>query len=186
MPIPRRHQNWASTSRKPLRSRWPSGCPGHQRSPEPRCTLTGADTGQIILAIAARDDIGAVLAKTDQEERSGPRRRARRRRSAESGHGPTIRYGDCASAGADDTRYRLDDENHRDTPTPAPRSQVGTVPSAEVAGKVSWKGRLAMRGLRAGDVRAAWVDHASPGSSFTVGGSWCRRSSAARCRCHFG
>jgi lysyl-tRNA synthetase class 1 len=124
-----------------------------------------------------RADIGAVLARyrtkrsdalsadegdEDHEgDEDGPQT---------AGYYPFRPY--CATCGRDDTTVTgFDDETTEITYTCACGAVVGPVPIADVAGKLAWKVDWPMRwAYEHVTFEPAGVDHASPGSSFTVGG----------------
>ena len=132
---------------------------------------SGAYTDQIVLAMRRRADIGAVLgryrtrrpaaadadADDDDEQRGGE-------------YYPFRPY--CATCGRDDTTVTsFDDATTEITYTCACGAAVGPVPIAEVAGKLAWKVDWPMRwAYERVTFEPAGNDHASPGSSFTVGG----------------
>src|SRR5260370_421591 len=78
----------------------------------------------------------------------------------------------CATCGRDDTTVTgFDDRTTEISYTCACGARVGPVPIAEVAGKLAWKVDWPMRwAYERVTFEPAGVDHASPGSSFTVGG----------------
>ncbi|MGH3180929.1 MAG: lysine--tRNA ligase, partial [Streptosporangiaceae bacterium] len=78
----------------------------------------------------------------------------------------------CAACGRDDTTVTaFDDDTTEITYTCACGARVGPVPIAQVAGKLAWKVDWPMRwAYERVTFEPAGVDHASPGSSFTVGG----------------
>jgi len=126
---------------------------------------SGAYTEQIVLAMRRRADIGAVLAQY-RTKRAG----------ADDDEGPqTAVYYPfrpyCATCGRDDTTVTgFDDETTEITYTCACGAVVGPVPIADVAGKLAWKVDWPMRwAYEHVTFEPAGVDHASPGSSFTVG-----------------
>ena len=126
---------------------------------------SGAYAAQIVLAMRRRADIGAVLA----------RYRSRRADADEEGEQRAGEYYPfrpyCASCGRDDTTVTaFDDETTEITYTCACGAVVGPTPIADVAGKLAWKVDWPMRwAYEHVTFEPAGVDHASPGSSFTVG-----------------
>jgi lysyl-tRNA synthetase class 1 len=126
---------------------------------------SGAYAAQIVLAMRRRADIGAVLA----------RYRTRRADADEEGEQRAGEYYPfrpyCASCGRDDTTVTaFDDETTEITYTCACGAVVGPTPIADVAGKLAWKVDWPMRwAYEHVTFEPAGVDHASPGSSFTVG-----------------
>src|SRR5436190_1487466 len=94
----------------------------------------------------------------------------------------------CAACGRDDTTVTgFDDETTEITYTCACGVQVGPVPIAEVAGKLAWKVDWPMRwAYERVTFEPAGVDHASPGSSFTVGGELVTEIFGGEMPLHFG
>ena len=132
---------------------------------------SGAYTEQIVLAMRRRADIGTVLGRyrtkrpgaentdTDEEDEQ---------RAGE--YYPFRPY--CATCGRDETTVTaFDDQTTEITYTCACGAVVGPVPIADVAGKLAWKVDWPMRwAYEHVTFEPAGNDHASPGSSFTVGG----------------
>ena len=126
---------------------------------------SGAYTDQIVLAMRRRADIGAVLARyrtkrTEPDDEDGPNTAV---------YYPFRPY--CATCGRDDTTVTaFDDDTTEITYTCGCGAVVGPVPIADVAGKLAWKVDWPMRwAYEHVTFEPAGVDHASPGSSFTVG-----------------
>ena len=146
---------------------------------------SGAYTEQIITAMRRRADIGAVLARyqtkksadPDDDDPQGAGTRA---------YYPFRPY--CAACGRDDTTVTgYDDETTEISYTCACGAQVGPVPIAEVAGKLAWKVDWPMRwAYERVTFEPAGSTTPRPDPASPSAGSWCRRSSAARCRCTSG
>jgi lysyl-tRNA synthetase, class I len=142
---------------------------------------SGAYTAQIVLAMRRRADIGAVLA----------RYRTRRADADEAEQQPGEYYPFrpyCAACGRDDTIVTaFDDETTDITYTCACGAAVGPTPIADVAGKLAWKVDWPMRwAYEHVTFEPAGVDHASPGSSFTVGGELVTEIFGGEMPLHFG
>jgi lysyl-tRNA synthetase class 1 len=143
---------------------------------------SGAYTEQIVLAMRRRADIGAVLnryrtKRTDADDEDGPQTAV---------YYPFRPY--CATCGRDDTTVTsFDDETTEITYTCACGAVVGPVPIADVAGKLAWKVDWPMRwAYEHVTFEPAGVDHASPGSSFTVGGELVTAIFGGEMPLHFG
>ena len=175
------HQNWAEHFKEPLRESLARLGIRVTEISQTQMYTSGAYTGQIILAMRRRADIGAVLARYQTRRSAEPD--DDEPRNAKGAYYPFRPY--CAVCGRDDTTVTgFDDETTEITYTCACGVQVGPVPIAEVAGKLAWKVDWPMRwAYERVTFEPAGVDHSSPGSSFTVGGELVSRSSAARCRC---
>ena len=147
----------------------------------------GAYAAQIVLAMRRRADIGAVLARyrtrrpaaentdaDDEDERQGAE------------YYPFRPY--CASCGRDDTTVTaFDDETTEITYTCACGAVVGPIPIVDVAGKLAWKVDWPMRwAYEHVTFEPAGADHASPGSSFTVGGELVTAIFGGEMPLHFG
>jgi lysyl-tRNA synthetase, class I len=143
---------------------------------------SGAYTDQIVLAMRRRADIGAVLARyrtkrteaDDEGEQSG------------GAYYPFRPY--CAECGRDDTTVTaFDDQTTEITYICACGVTVGPTPIAEVAGKLAWKVDWPMRwAYEHVTFEPAGMDHASPGSSFTVGGELVTEIFDGEMPLHFG
>ena len=183
-----RDENWAEHFKEPLRESLARLAVLVTEISQTQMYTSGAYTEQIITAMRRRADIGAVLARY-QTRRSAQAAEADDddpRNAGTRAYYPFKPY--CAVCGRDDTTVTgFDDETTEITYTCACGAQVGPVPIAEVAGKLAWKVDWPMRwAYERVTFEPAGVDHASPGSSFTVGGELVTGSSAARCRCTSG
>jgi lysyl-tRNA synthetase, class I len=123
---------------------------------------SGAYTEQIILAMRRRADIGAIIRRyqtkqTDVDE------------EARAGYYPFRPY--CAMCGRDDTTVTaFDDATAEISYTCKCGATVGPVPIDQARGKLVWKVDWPMRwAYERVTFEPAGADHASPGSSFTVG-----------------
>jgi lysyl-tRNA synthetase, class I len=143
---------------------------------------SGAYTDQVVLAMRRRADIGAVLARyrtkrTDADDEG-------EQRGTE--YYPFRPY--CAVCGRDDTTVTaFDDQTTEITYTCACGATVGPAPIAEVAGKLAWKVDWPMRwAYEHVTFEPAGMDHASPGSSFSVGGELVTAIFGGEMPLHFG
>jgi len=160
------HPNWAEHFKAPLRDSLARLGVQVTEISQTQMYTSGAYTAQIVLAMRRRADIGAVLARY-RTRRAG----ADDEDEPQAGeYYPFRPY--CAACGRDDTTVTaFDDQTTEITYTCACGALVGPVPIAEVAGKLAWKVDWPMRwAYEQVTFEPAGVDHASPGSSFTVGG----------------
>jgi lysyl-tRNA synthetase, class I len=127
---------------------------------------SGAYTAQIVTAMRRRADIGAVLARYRTKRAADPDDDEREAAI----YYPFRPY--CSACGRDDTTVTgFDDETTEITYTCACGVREGPTPIAQVAGKLVWKVDWPMRwAYEHVTFEPAGVDHATPGSSFTVGG----------------
>jgi len=165
------HQNWAEHFKEPLRESLARLGVLVTEISQTQMYTSGAYTGQIILAMRRRADIGAVLAKY-QTRRNAQASAAEPDDDDPQNAGTRAYYPFrpyCAVCGRDDTTVTgFDDETTEITYTCACGAQVGPVPIAGVAGKLAWKVDWPMRwAYERVTFEPAGVDHASPGSSFT-------------------
>jgi lysyl-tRNA synthetase, class I len=160
------HDNYADHFKAPLRESLDRLGVQVTEISQTEMYTSGAYAAQIVLAMRRRAEIGAVLARyrtkraEDEDEdgqQTGPQ------------YYPFRPY--CASCGRDDTTVTaFDDETTEITYTCACGAVVGPTPIADVAGKLAWKVDWPMRwAYEHVTFEPAGVDHASPGSSFTVG-----------------
>ncbi len=161
-----RHQNWAEHFKEPLREALARLGVRVTEISQTQMYTSGAYTEQIVTAMRRRADIGAVLAK--YQTRRGAERDDDDPQTAV--YYPFRPY--CAVCGRDDTMVTaFDDQTTEITYTCACGARVGPLPIARVAGKLAWKVDWPMRwAYERVTFEPAGVDHASPGSSFTVGG----------------
>jgi lysyl-tRNA synthetase, class I len=145
---------------------------------------SGAYTDQIVLAMRRRADIGAVLARyrtrrtePDADDEDDPKAAV---------YYPFRPY--CATCGRDDTTVTaFDDDTTEITYTCGCGPVVGPVPIADVAGKLAWKVDWPMRwAYEHVTFEPAGNDHASPGSSFTVGEELVKEIFGGEIPVHFG
>jgi lysyl-tRNA synthetase, class I len=182
------HENWAEHFKEPLRESLARLAVLVTEISQTQMYTSGAYTGQIITAMRRRADIGAVLARY-QTRRSAQAADADDddpRNVGTRAYYPFKPY--CAVCGRDDTTVTgFDDETTEITYTCACGARVGPVPIAEVAGKLAWKVDWPMRwAYERVTFEPAGVDHASPGSSFTVGGELVTAIFGGEMPLHFG
>jgi lysyl-tRNA synthetase, class I len=157
------HPNWAGHFKQPLRESLERLGVLVTEISQTQMYTSGAYTGQIILAMRRRDEIRAVL------------RRYQTKRTADDDEQDTAEYFPfrpyCRKCGRDDTTVTsFNDETTEITYTCGCGYAEGPVPIAEVAGKLAWKVDWPMRwAYERVTFEPAGTDHASPGSSFTVG-----------------
>jgi lysyl-tRNA synthetase class 1 len=163
-----RHPNWAEHFKEPLRESLARLGVRVTEISQTQMYTSGAYTEQIIIAMRRRADIGAVLAKYQTKRSADPDDDDRRSAGARVYY-PFRPY--CPVCGRDDTTVTgFDDQTTEITYTCACGARLGPVPIAEVAGKLAWKVDWPMRwAYERVTFEPAGVDHASPGSSFTVG-----------------
>jgi lysyl-tRNA synthetase, class I len=161
------HPSWAEHFKQPLRESLARMGVRVTEISQTEMYTSGAYTKQIITAMRRRRDIAAVLGKyrtkrSSESDDEDPRR--------ETPYYPFRPY--CMTCGRDDTTVTAyDDETTEITYTCRCGARVGPLPIAEVAGKLAWKVDWPMRWSYEGvTFEPAGVDHASPGSSITVGG----------------
>jgi lysyl-tRNA synthetase class 1 len=178
------HESWAEHFKEPLRESLARLGIRVTEISQTQMYTSGAYTGQIILAMRRRADIGAVLARYQTRRSAEPDDDEPRDGKGE--YYPFKPY--CASCGRDDTTVTgFDDETTEITYTCACGVQVGPVPIAEVAGKLAWKVDWPMRwAYERVTFEPAGVDHSSPGSSFTVGGELVSEIFGGEMPLHFG
>jgi lysyl-tRNA synthetase class 1 len=160
------HENYAEHFKAPLREALDSLGIQVTEISQTEMYTSGAYAAQIVLAMRRRAEIGAVLARyrtrrADDEDEDG--------QQTGREYYPFRPY--CASCGRDDTTVTaFDDQTTEITYTCACGAVVGPTPIADVAGKLAWKVDWPMRwAYEHVTFEPAGVDHASPGSSFTVG-----------------
>jgi lysyl-tRNA synthetase, class I len=176
------HENYAEHFKAPLRDALDRLGVQVTEISQTEMYTSGAYTGQIVLAMHRRADIGAVLGRfrtkrTDADDEG-------EQRGAE--YYPFRPY--CAVCGRDDTTVTaFDDRTTEITYTCACGATVGPTPIAEVAGKLAWKVDWPMRwAYEHVTFEPAGMDHASPGSSFTVGGELVTAIFGGEMPLHFG
>jgi lysyl-tRNA synthetase class 1 len=187
-----RHQNWAEHFSEPLREALARLGVLVTEISQTRMYTSGAYTGQIVTAMRRRHDIGAVLARYRtkrtalgvQGDLGGEADDEGQRTATE--YYPFRPY--CKACGRDDTTVTaFDDQTTEISYTCACGAHEGPTPIARVAGKLAWKVDWPMRWAYE-DVtfEPAGVDHASPGSSFTVGAELVSAIFGGEMPIHFG
>jgi lysyl-tRNA synthetase, class I len=176
------HENYAEHFKAPLRDSLDRLGIQVTEISQTEMYTSGAYTDQILLAMRRRADIAAVLLRyrtkrTDVDD------------EGEQGGGeyyPFRPY--CAVCGRDDaTVTAFDDQTTEITYTCACGATVGPTPIAQVAGKLAWKVDWPMRwAYEHVTFEPAGNDHASPGSSFTVGGELVTAIFGGEMPLHFG
>jgi lysyl-tRNA synthetase class 1 len=156
------HESWADHFKDPLRESLARLGIRVTEISQTQMYTSGAYTGQIILAMRRRADIGAIVRRY-QTKQAGVDEEAR------ADYYPFRPY--CAACGRDDTTVTaFDDDTAQISYTCACGATVGPAPIGQVKGKLAWKVDWPMRwAYERVTFEPAGVDHASPGSSFTVG-----------------
>jgi lysyl-tRNA synthetase, class I len=156
------HESWAEHFKEPLRESLAKLGIGVTEISQTQMYTSGAYTGQIILAMRRRAQIGAIVRRY-QTKQGGEAEEAR------AGYYPFRPY--CAACGRDDTTVTaFDDETTQISYTCGCGAAIGPRPIGQVAGKLAWKVDWPMRwAYERVTFEPAGADHASPGSSFTVG-----------------
>jgi lysyl-tRNA synthetase class 1 len=177
-----RHASWAEHFKEPLREALAGLGIVVTEISQTKMYESGAYTEQIVTAMRRRADIGAVLARYQTKRAAEP----------DDDDPQTAVYYPfrpyCAVCGRDDTTVTaFDDETTEITYICACGARVGPTPIAEVAGKLAWKVDWPMRwAYERVTFEPAGVDHASPGSSFTVGGHLVSEIFGGEMPLHFG
>ncbi len=176
------HENYAAHFKAPLRASLDRLGIEVAEVSQTEMYTSGAYSAQIVLAMRRRAEIGAVLARyqtrrAEPDDEDGPARGA---------YYPFRPY--CPSCGRDDTTVTaFDDETTEITYTCACGASEGPAPIAGVAGKLAWKVDWPMRwAYEHVTFEPAGEDHASPGSSFTVGGQLVSEIFGGQMPLHFG
>ena len=164
------HENFAAHFKAPLRDSLDRLGIQVTEISQTEMYTSGAYAAQIVLAMRRRAGIGAVLARYRTRRPAAESTDADDEDEQQAGeYFPFRPY--CAACGKDDTTVTaFDDETTEITYTCACGAVVGPIPIAGVAGKLAWKVDWPMRwAYEHVTFEPAGVDHASPGSSFTVG-----------------
>ena len=180
------HENWAEHYRAPFRAALAELGVDVTEISQTQMYRSGAYTAQIVTAMRRRADIGAVLASFRTSQRTVPDGDDPSDGPAGSSYYPYRPY--CEACGRDDTTVTaFDDETTELSYTCACGAAAGPRPVAEVAGKLAWKVDWPMRwAFERVTFEPAGADHASPGSSFAVGGQLVRQVFGADMPLHFG
>jgi lysyl-tRNA synthetase, class I len=180
------HDNFAEHFKQPLRDSLDRLGVEVTEISQTEMYTSGAYTAQIVLAMRRRADIGAVLGRY-RTKRAESDSGADEEDEPQTGeYYPFRPY--CASCGRDDTTVTgFDDETTEITYTCGCGAVVGPTPIADVAGKLAWKVDWPMRwAYEHVTFEPAGADHASPGSSFTVGGELVTTIFGGEMPLHFG
>jgi lysyl-tRNA synthetase, class I len=167
------HPNWAEHFKDPLRDSLARLGVRVTEISQTQMYTSGAYTGQIVLAMRHRAEIGAVLARYRTKRAAKPEDAEDSEPADDgpqtAGYYPFRPY--CAECGRDDTTVTaFDDETTEIYYTCGCGARIGPTPIAQVAGKLAWKVDWPMRwAYEQVTFEPAGVDHSSPGSSFTVG-----------------
>jgi lysyl-tRNA synthetase class 1 len=156
------HENWAEHFMDPLRESLARLGIRVTEISQAQMYTSGAYTDQIILAMRRRADIGAIIRRYQT-------RHTFEGEEARADYYPFRPY--CATCGRDDTTVTaFDGATAEISYTCKCGATVGPVPIGQVRGKLVWKVDWPMRwAYERVTFEPAGVDHASPGSSFTVG-----------------
>jgi lysyl-tRNA synthetase, class I len=182
------HENYAEHFKDPLREALDLLGIQVTEISQTEMYTSGAYTDQIVLAMRRRADIGAVLARYRTKR---PAENTENTDDDEDDPKAAVYYPFrpyCATCGRDDTTVTaFDDDTTEITYTSGCGATVGPVPIAEVAGKLAWKVDWPMRwAYEHVTFEPAGNDHASPGSSFTVGGELVTEIFGGEIPVHFG
>jgi lysyl-tRNA synthetase class 1 len=177
------HESWAEHFKEPLRESLDRLGVRVTEISQTQMYTSGAYTEQIVTAMRRRADIGAVLAryrtkKTADADEEG--------QQATGEYYPFRPY--CTACGRDDTTVTgFNDETTEITYVCACGAHEGPAPIAKVRGKLAWKVDWPMRWAYENvTFEPAGMDHASPGSSFTVGGELVSAIFGGEMPIHFG
>jgi lysyl-tRNA synthetase class 1 len=178
------HENWADHFKQPLRESLDRLGVRVTEISQTEMYTSGAYTEQIILAMRRRKEIGAVLRRYQTKRKGQAQDEEDPTQTAE--YFPFRPY--CATCGRDDATVTFfDDETTEVIYTCKCGATHGPTPIAQVAGKLAWKVDWPMRwAYERVTFEPAGVDHASPGSSFTVGEHLVREIFGGEMPLHFG
>jgi lysyl-tRNA synthetase, class I len=156
------HENWAEHFKDPLRESLAKLGIRVTEISQTQMYSSGAYTEQIILAMRRRADIGASICRYQAKQTDAGE-------EARADYYPFRPY--CVTCGRDDTTVTaFDDDTAEISYTCKCGVAVGPVPIDQVRGKLAWKVDWPMRwAYERVTFEPAGADHASPGSSFTVG-----------------
>jgi lysyl-tRNA synthetase, class I len=174
------HENWAGHFKEPLREALARLAIRVTEISQTQMYTSGAYTGQIILAMRRRADIGAIIRRYQTKQAGTDAEEAR------ADYYPFRPY--CSACGRDDTTVTaFDDDTTQISYTCECGAAVGPVPIEQVRGKLVWKVDWPMRwAYEQVTFEPAGADHASPGSSFTVGRHLVEDIFGGRMPLHFG
>jgi lysyl-tRNA synthetase class 1 len=178
------HENWAEHFKEPLRESLDRLGIRVTEISQTQMYTSGAYSEQIITAMRRRKEIGVVLRRYQTRRKDQAQDDEDPTKTAE--YFPFRPY--CATCGRDDaTVTSFDDETTEVTYVCKCGAKHGPTPIAQVAGKLAWKVDWPMRwAYEQVTFEPAGVDHASPGSSFTVGEPLVREIFGGEMPLHFG
>jgi lysyl-tRNA synthetase, class I len=156
------HENWAEHFKEPLRESLAKLGIGVTEISQAQMYTSGCYTEQIVLAMRRRADIGAIIRRYQTKQADADV-------EARSDYYPFRPY--CATCGRDDsTVTTFDNDTAEISYSCKCGAVVGPVPIDQVRGKLVWKVDWPMRwAYERVTFEPAGADHATPGSSFTVG-----------------
>jgi lysyl-tRNA synthetase class 1 len=182
------HRNWAEHFKEPLREALARLGIRVTEISQTRMYTSGAYTEQIVTAMRRRRDIDAVLSRYRTKRKAA----AAGEPADEEGQRTATEYYPfrpyCTACGRDDTTVTaFDEETTEISYTCACGAHEGPTPIARVPGKLAWKVDWPMRWAYENvTFEPAGADHASPGSSFTVGGELVSEIFGGHMPVHFG
>ena len=177
------HPNWAEHFKQPLRESLARLGVQVTEISQTQMYASGAYLGQIVTAMRRRADIAAVLARYRTKPDGDPDDEDQDWNAA---YYPFRPY--CAACLRDDaTVTAFDDQTTEISYTCGCGAFEGPKSIAEVAGKLAWKVDWPMRwAYERVTFEPAGADHASPGSSFTVGRELVTEIFGGQMPLHFG
>jgi lysyl-tRNA synthetase class 1 len=180
------HPSWAEHFKDPLREALDRLGVRVTEISQTQMYTSGAYTDRIILAMRRRADIGAVLRRYQTKRKDQQPTADDEDALPQAEYFPFRPY--CADCGRDDaTVTSFNDDTTEVSYTCKCGAAHGPTPIAEVAGKLAWKVDWPMRwAYERVTFEPAGVDHASPGSSFTVGEHLVKEIFGGEMPLHFG
>jgi lysyl-tRNA synthetase class 1 len=180
------HPSWAEHFKDPLREALDRLGVRVTEISQTQMYTSGAYTDRIVLAMRRRADIGAVLRRYQTKRKDQQPTADDEDALPQAEYFPFRPY--CADCGRDDaTVTSFDDDTTEVSYTCKCGAAHGPTPIAEVAGKLAWKVDWPMRwAYERVTFEPAGVDHASPGSSFTVGEHLVKEIFGGEMPLHFG
>ncbi|MDR2984846.1 MAG: lysine--tRNA ligase, partial [Nocardiopsaceae bacterium] len=156
------HENWAEHFKDPLRESLAKLGVSITEISQTQMYTSGAYTDQIVLAMRRRAEIGAII-RQYQTRQNGTDD------EAPTDYHPFRPY--CAMCGRDETTVTaFNDDNAEISYTCRCGADIGPMPIGQVEGKLVWKVDWPMRwAYERVTFEPAGADHASPGSSYSVG-----------------
>jgi lysyl-tRNA synthetase, class I len=171
------HENWAEHFKDPLRASLDKLGIRVTEISQTQMYTSGAYTGQIILAMRRREDIGAIVRRYQTKQTDA---------DEEPAYYPFRPY--CMTCGRDDAAVTaFDDDTAEISYSCKCGTAIGPIPIDQVQGKLVWKVDWPMRwAYERVTFEPAGADHASPGSSFTVGQHLVEEIFSGQMPLHFG